>query len=592
MSSQQSQTYQSRVKPNPWKLSKILHREVFLDGSIATSGPQKDRLLERIRNSKSYLQTSALMMKIFSAIFALAIYILAFVGMSNVNPGSVENTIFSLSATIAMVFVFQFMFVFTYGLIGLIGFFSSSAFKYLRTLPISQKKVQATVYLTFFRLIDWQIISIFIGFPLLSGVVIWMTTKSWLKILLTVTISSIVSFVNVIFLFSLMLSISLYISRKLYRPTGTTKAQTILQIIVTLLYAIVSLGAGLAITYLLEIIERGFVIGPNGSLINLLLNFILYPFGLTYLHAILTTGVLIGWNYISVQSILIPIVGFLLTTGFTYLIYRRSMGILSSLTKDEVYSSKRISSKDFVIKLDVLSPFKAIYKKDITYIFRNFSATLYFIFPILMPLVLLIQIFGTPSTQIYFDFFQIPLFTFFYSGMTISFGIMAVTAPESETGGLLYILPVKMKDLFRAKRRILYLSMSLSAIAPVLIMLIYPLVGKFPVDAFLPGIIIAINFLIIYFYGSELSLILYSVFFGKIRNKYTLQMVNVKKKIGKIILGIIILYIVCYFPLVVGFFLGLYLGESILNGSMIMCGISFLIFCVIRMVAVKLFNSH
>ncbi len=52
-----------------------------------------------------------------------------------------------------------------------------------------------------------------------------------------------------------MLTVSLYIAKKLYKPTGGSKIQTALQLIVSLLYAIVSIGAGLAITYLVEIVQ-------------------------------------------------------------------------------------------------------------------------------------------------------------------------------------------------------------------------------------------------------------------------------------------------------------------------------------------------
>lgn len=111
------------VPLSAWQLSKTLHREVFLEGSIATSGPQMDRLKEKIRDNRNYLYSTALMMKIISSIFALFVYILTIFSMDSIDTSSVDQSIFSLSASNAMVLVFQFMFVFTYGLISLIGFF-------------------------------------------------------------------------------------------------------------------------------------------------------------------------------------------------------------------------------------------------------------------------------------------------------------------------------------------------------------------------------------------------------------------------------------------------------------------------------------
>jgi len=136
-----------------WKLSKTVHKEVFLEGSIATSGPQKDRVIERLSDNKNYLHTASIMTKLVASILSLAMYSLILAGMANIGTDSLQNTVFSLAANYSMVFVFQFMLVFTYGLIGLIGFFSSSAFKYLHTLPISRKKIQITAWLTYFRLL-------------------------------------------------------------------------------------------------------------------------------------------------------------------------------------------------------------------------------------------------------------------------------------------------------------------------------------------------------------------------------------------------------------------------------------------------------
>ena len=596
---------QTTIVPlNAWKLSKVVHREVFLDGSIATSGPGKDRLLEKIRESRNYLQSSAIIMKVLSAVFALAIYAMTILGMVNAYLPGIHNEIFSLSASTAIVFVFQFMFVFTYGMIGLIGFFSSSAFKYLHTLPISKKKIQATAYFTYFRLINWQMVSIFLGLPIASGLGMYILpiafqdlgifiTVSWLDISLSVLCSLVISFVNIIFLFSLMLTVSLYIAKKLYKPTGGSKIQTILQLIVSLLYAIVSLGAGLAVTYLVDLVQGGFIIGPQGGLINIILNFTIYPFGLTHLYSIFHIGILRGWAIIPIANIWIAIGGFILTIGVTYLLFRRSMKILSSLTKEEIHTGKHNTKIDVILKLEVYEPIKAIYKKDMSYIFRNFSSTLYFIFPILMPLVLLIQVFGIETTG-YDALFEIVMFTFFYSGMTISFAIMCVTAPESETGGLLYLLPSKMRDIYRVKRRIMFISMAISALAPILIMIINSLSNSFQLseDPILPSILLSISCLVIYFYGIELALFMYSRFFGKMRNKYTIQMLNVKNKILKIIFGVIILYVVSYVPLVAGYFLGIVFGGSVLYGSMIMLGTALIFAVIFSILAYKNFNSH
>ncbi len=592
MSLQKMRTPQDvKVPLNAWKLSKVLHREVFLEGSIATSGSGLDRLKERIRDNQRYLYSTAVMMKVISSIFALFVYTLTVSSMEAIDPSSIESSIFDISFSNAMVLVFQFMFIFTYGLISLIGFFSSSAFKYLHTLPIPRKKIKLTAYLTYFRLINWQLVTMLIGLPVASGLGIFVFGGTWIEIVLFVLVSAVISFVNVVFLFSLMISVSLYIAKKVYKPTGGSKFRTVLQILVTLMYSIVSLGASLAISLLFPVVQAGFDV--NSQTVNIITNLVIYPFGLTHLYSIFLMGLTVGWHLIPTLYIWVAVAGFLLVTGAAYLLFRRSMKILSSLVKEEVYESKQKSPEEVTIKLDLHKPTKAIFKKDVTFIFRNFSSTLQFIFPILMPLVLLIQIFMISGGG-YAEFFSVGMFAFAYSGMTISFAIMCVTAPESETGGLLYILPSNMRDIYRVKRRIMFLSLAASALAPSLILIIFSLIGRFPLvfNPLTPAILITVSFFVIYFYGTELSLVLYSRFFGKMRNKYTIQMLNVKHKFWKIALGIIIIYIVNFLPIIVGFYVGALLGGSALYGALVMLGTALLLAGVIRGIAYKNFNSH
>jgi hypothetical protein len=485
------------------------------------------------------------------------------------------------------------MFIFVYGLIGLIGFFSSSAFKYLHTLPITKKKIQVIAYLTYFRLINWQLGAIFIGFPVASGIGAFISGTTLPNLIILVGISTILSFVNIIFLFSLMLTVSLFIAKKVYKPTSSSKLQTVMQIFVSLMYAVVSLGASLAIYYMVPAIQSG-IFQINSDLFSIYSNFILYPFGLTHLHSILMIGFIKGWNFIPPITIWISVVAFMLLASITYLLFRRSLRILSMLVKEETYASKRKSTEEIKINLDISKPIPAIFKKDMKFIFRNFSSTLYFLFPILMPLVILLQQIGTVSGGGFSSFWEIIIFAFLYSGMILSFAIMCVTAPESESSGLLYILPAKMRDIYRVKRRIMFFSLSLSSIAPGLILIIKAIKNQFSesADYLWPAIIVTISYLVIYFYGTELALTLYSRFFGKMRNKYTIQMLNVKRKFIKVALGVIILYVVSYIPIILGLLIGSLFGMSALYGSLGMLSTSLVLFGVIRWIAYINFNSH
>ena len=140
----------------------------------------------------------------------------------------------------------------------------------------------------------------------------------------------------------------------------------------------------------------------------------------------------------------------------------------------------------------------------------------------------------------------------------------------------------------------MYFPMSLSAIAPSLIIILYPIYGPAKtLDYLQPSILLAISFFVIYFYGTELTLTLYARLFGKIRNKLTIQMLNVKHKILKIILGMVLLYIACFIPIIVGMIFGVFFfGESVLYTSIIMLGSAIVLSGVIRAISFKLFNSH
>lgn len=537
-----------------FKISSVVYKETFLEGYLETQGPQRDSFIKKIKKNKNTTRNNAVGMKILSSIYMLFLNLIMIETIIHfqfqipfINAGNFNSSLFAISSTLSLMFGMQLIFMYTFGMTSMVGFFDGKAFKML-FLHLNNKDVKKIALLTFLRTIDFQIVTVLLGLPIITLIL----TGS----ILTALVAVFVNVLHLTFGISLIIIISNFMSKRVFSNTGTSRTKTVIRVVIMVLYLIAVMSFSLILNLL-----NGYVLNlfaqsnqAYGPMLTIILSFIIYPFSLTYFFAIsLFPADKIFLNYSW------PVfVGIFFAIFAIFLLFKKAFKILKNVSKEQEFGTERKSGAEpKPIIISKVKPITAIFSKDIKYIIRNFSVFLYLLMPLIMPTFMTIIPIALGDVELEsFSFMNI--ISLVYVGMSLSFLIIAVTGSENESGDLIQTLPVKQSDIYKGKRRIILSVMIFSQIIPHIIFLV-----RMPENASL----ILLNFVafaLIMFYLSEVTLVLYAVFFGKIRGKYTIQMLNPQNKILKIIIAIILIYLLAFIPPIITAVFGI-IGALDLN---------------------------
>ena len=566
-----------------YKISKYVYNEVFLSGYLEGVGSSKENFIKKIEKNKNSIKNYSLFTKILSSLFIVLASITSYFTLSlfysNINYVDDINFsayLFGFSILFAMMFSFQFIFLLTYGLSTISSIFSSNgiAFRYLETLPLNNKEIKTVSFLTFFRIFDIQFISLF----LIGPIIIIILTGSIIPIIS----SFIVSGVNLIFCISILVLVGNYLGKKIFTPTSNSKSKTIIRIFISTIYLLSSLLLSFMFIFLAFSIENLFSLvmslGEFGLIINEILSFVIYPLSIAYF---------LGFTMFPLDRMYInqgwtAIVGFIIATICIILLFKKAMKTLRSLSKETDYKVETIrKEKKLLFDIKKSSPISAIFKKDLHYILRDFGATMFLIMPIVFPFFCIFQSMsfqGTPIQElIFFD-----IMILFYIGVFTFMSIKAALTSEGETGGLIFTLPIKQYDIYKGKRRIMLFIMFLSLLVSSIIT-----IAQFPtlISFILLG---CLSMGFIYFYETEITLILYSRLFGKIRNTYTLQEINIQHKSLKYIFMFVLIYGLGFLPIILSYILQIFIFYYF----DIAFFISKLIFSIILFIIIRLYARN
>ncbi|MHA1339842.1 MAG: hypothetical protein ACTSRZ_06900 [Promethearchaeota archaeon] len=558
-----------------YKFSKIVHNELVLEGILTSAGSQKERYLQSLKKNKRSVKTNAIMMKVLSAVFIALISltqimvlkqiisIRSFITAENFHP-----LLFSASIPIILLYGSYFIFFFTYGMTSTIGVFTGTSYRFLYTLPISKKEIKKIVFLSFIKTIDYQFIAMVLSFPII--------TYYFIREISVLIISIISTFINAIFCISLMIIISNFMAKKIFKIEDISRSQTVLRVVVSVLYMITAMLIGISFSFLTsflsELFSKTMIIGESGALINNIISFIFWPFSLAYIYGLGLMPIdILAANFSQYWIILL---GILVGILIIFTIARKSLNILATVLREESIKTKKrkiwkrikpskeeehdslkmddmqlsqIRPKAEPYKPNITTPKNAIIRKDLKYFSRDFQAIIYLIMPIILSLVGLFIGFSEKESSTPGDlsaFIVAIMVNILYLGMSIIFLIVAVTSAENDTGNLLYSLPLSNKIIFKAKRKLIYYIM----IFPVIINIIIAITLA---KEILMSISYILYFILISYDLINIGLCLYGVFFGKLRDRYYLQMINLRRKALKAFLGGAIIIIMVLAPFII-----------------------------------------
>ncbi len=571
---------EEEVKYKFYSLAKYPNLEILMDSQLASAGANQAKILERYKKNKKSIKHQLIALKVvygfifvFIPFFSVRGYLEIVGGYASSSP--IETLLLTNSFVFGIFFLMSVLYVLLMGLFSTSAFMSGNAFKWLQTLPLSKKDLKKLGYVTIFRNLDIALIALIFGFP---TILLIMTQNFWLFLICLAS-----STLNAVFAFSILVILSEKMAKIFSESSGNSKKASILRIITMVGFFILAFGTSFLLSWALNLIEDFFIIFPTNEsarLLNRILSFIPFPFGIIYLITFMANPVLIPPDLI-----LTSIVGFALFIGLTFLLYQVAIKQVKSVTATEVEviekrKKKFISKKEVAVEIKTISSEKSFIRKDLISTTRDYQSFIFLIMPIIYPIILVLSM--TPViTQEIISIESIIILWSIIIGVNqfIPFMLVAGFLNMEESGAsILASLPLLARKQAKAK---IYLMLTIQAIGLGLMGIILMIMTQSLIllILFLLTIPIAWIFLLFTF---ELKV----RFFGKMKYKYVVEEVHKQRKVLKWI-SLIGSELLIFFAVIIIEFtlLGLYGIIGIIIGLVVIgiIGISSLLYVFTRM---------
>jgi membrane protease YdiL (CAAX protease family) len=524
-----------------YSLAKQINHEVFIDAQLQTAGSKQDQILEKMEKSTNYIRNNIIAMKVIFAVVLSILPLLPLLTYFQMRDflGS-YGLYLSSSFLISIFFGLNLLYILLVGMINVSSFMSGKAFKWLRTLPLTDTKIKRIGFMTVFRSMDLPLIAVAVSFPLIMGIF----TQDFILACVCVLIS----IPNVVFGFSLLIFIAERISRVLYSEGTISKKKTVIRMLTMLSYVIMAMSLGFVMQFAFSSIEFFFTVFislENVSLINIILSLIPFPFGPSFLISIVSiTSQVPLWLWIS------SIIGYILFLALTWIMYRGARNSLKSVIAKESGKDKQETVKQkepLNVEIDTKKPILALIRKDLITVTRDFQSFMFVIMPIIFPSIMIFS--STAAVNLTnMGVFDILIIWSFAISTCIYIPAMLVSGflnMEESGATILASLPLLPRDQAKAKLLLMLTIQTISfLIAPLILVLIS---GAWIIFLFiLVTLPLSWSFLLLIF---ELKV----RFFGKMKYKYVLEEINRTNKVLKwiLIMAIQIAVIFVYFTVVI-----------------------------------------
>ncbi len=506
-----------------YALAKFPTHEILMEASLASSGAHQARLVEKFKKNKKYIRNQFLGLKIvFSFLFAFLPLFPLFTYLEiadylSQGAFTLNTIIFVSSFLFGIYFGIMFLYMLLFGMISTSSFMSGNAFKWLQTLPFSKKELKKIGFLTIFRNLDVPLIILTFAFPIFMLI----GTQNILVFLITL----LVSFISVVFSFSLLVIIGEKLSFLFSESKGKSKKANVIRMLTMLGYFGIAFGTAFVLQWGFSAIDTFFEIfatqGPS-DIVNIFLSLIPFLLAPGYLITLSTIP-----NQVPLELLLSTLIGFALFILLTFTLFRKAQGALRSTISTEIKTEQVYDDKPIQVELKPITPIKAFLRKDLISSTRDIQSFMFIFFPIFYPLILVLTlqgpIFGEiTSVEGILMVWSIILGVYLFIPPMLVAGFLNI---EESGASTIASLPVVPREQVKAKI-ILMLSiqgLSLVLMAIVLTLLLNSLIVILLLLVTLP---IAWTFILIML---ELKIRL----FGKMKYKYIMEELNKEHKIAK-----------------------------------------------------------
>ncbi|MFX0101202.1 MAG: hypothetical protein ACFFCS_16630 [Candidatus Hodarchaeota archaeon] len=502
-----------------WQFAGSVNDEIFMNAQLETAGSQVSRVLAKyeknIKSAKRNMKAQSYFLVIIIVIFnIIQIVSLATFSATPVTTANLHMVSFSLTITLVIYYVIIFSYIFMLKLPTMGSFMGGESFKFLGTMPLQRKELERIGIIAFLRMNLLEYIALIFTFPIIGAI---MTGSIPFFFVNTIT-----NALHVLLSSYLLIIASNFIAKKIMKAGANSKASTIFKIMFFSAYILVVLLYSVGMQYMVRFIEE--LYGQNFAnveTVNTWLGLVFFPFSGAYL----STVVLLPPALITVNQVIMPLIGTGILVLVIYLVSRKGGKILRDLVAArDVKTTKKqriVTVKE--VKVKVEKPLKALLKKTALNMTREIGNIMYFFLPIFMPLIGYFSIIGTGIEA---DPLPVLFIWFIYLGFLAFFIHFGLSGSEEKVGGLYSSLPIKQLDVYKTRRNLMILNQTIS-ISIALIMyssqVSQPLYGLLVISLVFPVILVV--FLVF--------LILSSRLLGKLNERYTLMVVVFSKKFLK-----------------------------------------------------------
>ena len=526
-----------------YKLAKFTNLEIVMESQVLSSGANQARLLEKYKKNKSTIRQQAVAMKIAFAVMLFFVIGLPISAYSQVlysfsNPAiPPESVLIPGSILFGAYFFMQVIYLTMLGMFAIGAMMSGEAFRWYETLPISKDKLRKLGFMTVFHNLDVGLIIMILAFPVTMFVLS-------LNIILAL-VAALISFINVMFSFSILVLVAGRISRVLKVSEAASRKATLIRLFTMLSYMIVIFSASFFVQWIM-ISAGDFFVSLSSSEIPYIVNFIIslipFPFAPGYFITMAIEPT--SFSFSSWLPVIIGMVLFVLLTLFAYKKALKAMRTVTSSASIEIKQAKSIKKtpeKPIEVLIEPRTPIKAYIRKDLSTATRDMQTFMFLIMPLILPLMMVIVLLITPTglgESFLGGFAFMWLIITMYQPMISMMLTSGFLNMEDSGASTLSSLPINTRN--QAKAKLLLLG-SIQTLSYFLTLIIF--VGDPDFSSYL------LTF--ISFYPVILTLLLSMFqmkirFFGRMKYKFVVEEFNTEKKITKWVVMIVAEYLIFF----------------------------------------------
>ncbi|NVM19621.1 MAG: CPBP family intramembrane metalloprotease [Candidatus Lokiarchaeota archaeon] len=552
-----------------YKLAKYTNLEIVMESQVQSSGANQAKLLEKFKKNKGSIKQQAFAMKIAFAVMLFFVIGLPISAYSQVkyaisNPAITPDRILIPGSIIFGAFFFmQLIYLTMLGMFPISAMMSGEAFRWYETLPISKERLRKLGFMTVFHNMDVGLIVMILAFPIAMFIMS-------LNIFLTL-IAALISLINVLFSFSVLVLIAGRISRVLKVSEAASRKATLIRVFTMLSYVIVIFSASFFIQWI--VISAGdFFTSLSSSEVPYIVIFLigLIPFPIAPGYVMTMAIESTSFSFSLWLPVIIGMMIFVLLALFVYKKALKAMRTVTSSASIEVKqatSLKKTQEKPVEVLIEARTPIKAYIRKDLSTATRDIQTFMFIITPLILPLIIFIPFLVTPiglGESFLDDYFITWMILTLYQPM-ISMMITSGFLNMEDTGAsILSSLPIHTRDQAKAKLLLLGSIQTVSFFLPLMLFIGNPEFSSYLLT-FISYYPVVLTFL--------LSMFQMKIrFFGRMKYKFVVEEFNTEKKITKWIIMFAVQYLIFLaFNLMSGillsfFGLGIMILASFLGG--------------------------